>query len=201
MDMRRPRAGLVVIAEGQIRNRSWRLLWCLLVAVGLATTPAPTAAQDVPNDFVIKLERTSCFGECPVYSVSIDAVGNVTYEGTKFVRVEGRQTDRIQVSRVAALLATAERIGFFDLRDQYRTIRNPDGTETIVTDLPTAFVTITGGGQSKRVEDYIGAPQALKQLEQLIDDTAGTKRWIRLDPQTLQQLVPGWLVAVSRGAR
>ncbi len=190
--MRRPRAGLVVSAEGQIRNRRWRL-WCLLVAVGLATTPAPTAAQGVPDDFVIKLERTACFGECPVYSVSIDAIGNVTYEGTKFVRVEGRQTDRIQVSRVAALLATAERIGFFDLRDQYRTIRNPDGTETVMTDLPTAYVTITRGGRSKRVEDYLGAPEALRQLEQLIDDTARTNRWIRLDAQTLQQLVrDGW---------
>src|SRR5829696_6498448 len=177
MDMSRPRVGLVVGAEGQKWNRRWRL-WCLLVAVGLATTPAPTAAQRVPDDFVLKLERTECLGECPVYSVSIDAIGNVTYEGTKFVRVQGRQTDRIQVSRVAALLATAERIGFFDLRDRYRTIRNPDGTESFMTDLPTAYVTITRGGRSKRIEDYVDAPQALKQLEQLIDDTARTKRWI-----------------------
>ena len=178
-----------------------RLLWRLLVTIGLATIPARTAAQDVPDDFVVKLERTSCFGECPVYSVSIDARGNVTYEGTKFVRVEGRQIDRIQAFHVAELLAIAERIGFFDLRDQYRTIRNPDGTETSVTDLPTAFVTITRGGQSKRVEDYIGAPQALKQLEQLIDDTARTKRWIRLDPQTLQQLVQGgWSPSVEERA-
>jgi hypothetical protein len=85
MDMRRPRGGLVVDAVGQIRNRRWRPLWRLLVAVGLATTSAATAAQHVPDDFVIKLERTSCFGECPVYSVNIDARGNVTYEGTKFV--------------------------------------------------------------------------------------------------------------------
>jgi hypothetical protein len=185
---------VVGIAEGQLRNRRRRRLWCLLVAVGLATTPAPTAAQGVPDDFVIKLERTECYGECPVYSVSIDARGNVTYEGTKFVWVLGRQTDRIQVSRVATLLATAERIGFFDLHDNYNTISNPDGTWTFLTDLPTAFVTVTRGGRSKRVRDYLGAPEALKELEHLIDDTAGTKRWIRLDAQTLQQLVrDGWL--------
>ena len=185
---------VVGIAEGQLRNRRRRRLWCLLVAVGLATTPAPTAAQGVPDDFVIKLERTECYGECPVYSVSIDARGNVTYEGTKFVWVLRRQTDRIQVSRVATLLATAERIGFFDLHDNYNTISNPDGTWTFLTDLPTAFVTVTRGGRSKRVRDYLGAPEALKELEHLIDDTAGTKRWIRLDAQTLQQLVrDGWL--------
>jgi hypothetical protein len=136
-----------------------------------------------------------------VYTVSIDAKGNVTYEGSKFVRVEGRQTDRIQVSRVAALADSVERIGFFGLRARYRTIRNPDGTETMVTDLPTAFVSVTRDGLSKRVEDYIGAPEGLKELEQQIDETARTKRWIRLDEPTLRQLVrQGWSPSVKERA-
>jgi hypothetical protein len=146
----------------------------ILVAVAVSMTASEALAQGIPDDFVIKLERTSCFGECPVYSVSIDAKGNVTYEGTKFVRVEGRQTDRIPASRVAALLETADRIRFFELNDRYRTIRNPDGTETMVTDLPTTFVTVTRDGRTKRVEDYIGAPKPLQELEQQIDDTART---------------------------
>lgn len=152
----------------------------LLVAL-LAMTPGVTAnsAQtlSVPDDLVIKLERTPCFGPCPVYSVTIDATGNVTYDGVKFVRVEGRQSARISPSRVAALLETAERIGFFGLQDQYRTVRNPDGTVTIVSDLPTTFVTITRGGRSKRVENYLGAPAGLKELEQQIDEAAGITRW------------------------
>jgi Domain of unknown function (DUF6438) len=161
----------------------------VVIALVIATVPSLAAAQIIPPDVVIRLERTSCFGECPVYLVSIDAKGNVTYDGTEFVRVKGRQADHIPVSRVAELLATADRIGFFDLRDQYRTIRNPDGTETMVTDLPTTFVTITRGGRSKRVEDYVGAPAELKQLEQQIDEAARTVRWVRLDVPTLQQLV------------
>src|SRR5688572_17114915 len=79
----------------------------------------------IPDDLLIRLDRTSCFGACPVYSVSIDAKGNVTYEGRKFVKLQGRQTDTIPVATVAALLQTAERIGFFELPDRYRTKRNP----------------------------------------------------------------------------
>jgi hypothetical protein len=165
----------------------------IAVAVALAATSSEAIAQAVSDDFVIRLERTACFGTCPVYSVSIDASGNVEYDGKKFVRVEGRQTARIPVSRAARLLATAERIGFFELRDRYRTIRNPDGTETMVTDLPTAFVTVTRGGQSKQVEDYIGAPQGLKELEHEIDDLARTTRWVRIDEPTVRQLIrDGW---------
>ncbi len=159
-----------------------------MLAVALPGSSARGLSQDAPDDVVIKLERTSCFGSCPVYTVSLDARGGVTWLGEKFVRVEGQRTDRVQPSRIAALLTTADRIGFFNLSDRYRTIRNPDGSETMVTDLPTTFVTITRGGRTKRVEDYIGAPAGLKDLERQIDETARTKRWIRLDAQTLQQM-------------
>ena len=162
----------------------------LIVAAALGCAggaAAQTAAA--PGAVIVRLERTSCFGECPVYSVTIDAQGNVVYEGAQFVRVQGRQTDRIPAARVAAILAAAERIGFFDLRDQYRSIRNPDGTTSSVTDLPTTIVTITRDGTPKRVEDYIGAPEGLKQLEREIDEAARTTRWILMDEATLAQLV------------
>lgn len=164
------------------------------VAVLAAVAAASNAvAQTIPGDFAITLVRTTCFGECPSYSVTIDAAGNVTYEGKKFVRVQGRQTDHVAVSRVAALAATVERIRFFELDEKYRSIRNPDGTTTTVTDLPTTFVEVATGGRSKQVEDYVGAPESLKELEKQIDETAGTKRWISLDEPTLRQMVrDGW---------
>ena len=131
-----------------------------LIPIGASGQAPGTGARTtaIPDDLVIKLERTACFGECPVYTVTIDARGNVSYEGARFVRVEGRQTDRIPLSRVVSILETAERIGFFRLRDEYRVIQNPDGSSTIVTDLPAVFVTITRAGRSKRIEDYFGAP-------------------------------------------
>jgi hypothetical protein len=138
-------------------------------------------AQPPPSDVVVTLERTSCFGECPVYTVSIDRSGNVAYEGKQSVRVKGHQVERIQASRVAALLETAERIGFFDFLDQYHTVS--------VTDLPTTIVTIVRDGRSKWVVDYTGAPSGLKDLEEQIDEIAGTKRWIRIDEPTLRRLL------------
>jgi hypothetical protein len=148
-----------------------RLVWAagfaLIVLTPLATSRA--APQAIPEDFVIKLERTACYGRCPVYVVSIDARGNVTYEGTRFVKLAGRQTDRIPASRVTALVETVDRIRFFDLDDKYR---------QLITDLPTTFVTVTRDGRTKRIEDYFGAPKSLKDLERQIDDAAQTARWI-----------------------
>ena len=98
----------------------------------------------IPRDAFIRLERTSCFGACPIYSVTIDATGLVAYEGVNFVRVKGRQTARVPLARVAALLETADRIGFFGLSDRYH---------VEMTDNLTTFVTITRSGRTKTVED------------------------------------------------
>jgi uncharacterized protein DUF6438 len=144
--------------------------FALVALTSLTGSYAP--AQAIPEDFVIKLERTACYGRCPVYGVSIDARGNVTYDGTSFVRVVGRQTDRIPISKVAALVQTVDRIRFFELENKYR---------QLITDLPTTFVTVTRDGHSKQVEDYFGAPKSLRDLEQQIDDMAGTARWIERD--------------------
>ena len=149
--------------------------------MAIASIASPSLpAQTVPDDFLITLERTSCFGECPAYSVSIDARGTVTYEGKDHVRVQGRQLDRVDVSRVAALAATVERIGFFKMEEQYRTEQSPAGISLQVSDRPTTYVTVRSHGRSKRVEDYLNAPAELRQLEEQIDETAGTQRWTRI---------------------
>ena len=171
-----------------------------VLATGLAGA-AVAQDSDVPPDARISLQRTSCFGSCPIYTVTIDARGTVTYEGERFVRVVGRRVAHIDPSAVATLLARAEQIRFFSLRDAYRVIENPDGTTTMVTDLPTKIVTIAAKGRTKRVEDYVGAPDALGELEREIDDAAGTRRWIFLDEEALEELVrSGWSASSDEGA-
>jgi len=152
----------------------------------LATVSTVTQTPAVPEDVTITLERTACFGTCPVYVVTLDARGHVDYNGIRFVRVTGRQTARVPVSRVAAILDRAEQIRFFALNDRYREIRHPDGTTSTVTDLPTTFVTIKRAGRAKRVEDYYGAPTELGDLERLIDEAAQTRQWISTDDQKPQ---------------
>lgn len=141
----------------------------LLFTLALLTPSLVLRGQSVPADFAVSLERMSCFGTCPVYSVRVDATGRVTYVGRNHVRVSGQQTKQISSSDVAALAATVERIGFFELDDRYH---------ILATDLPTTFVTVTSNGRTKRIEDYFGAPEALQAFEKQIDTIAGTRQWV-----------------------
>ena len=175
-------------------------IWLVLAMLNVWTTAGAQVAL-VPPDALISLERTSCGGPCPIYSVRIDSRGTVTYEGKQFVRVAGRATRQITPAAMAALLARAEQIGFFAMRDRYREIEFSDGTVTTVTDFPTKIVSVTANGRTKRIENYVAGPDALEEFEREIDNAANTKRWVFIDEAALEDLArTGWSAAGEEGA-
>ena len=60
----------------------------------------------------IKLQRTMCFGTCPVYSVMVDKEGNVNYYGEMFVYKSGEHYWKIPMKKVEQLNGLIEDFGF-----------------------------------------------------------------------------------------
>jgi hypothetical protein len=133
-----------------------------LVEIGWASSHMPSHPD--LNDITIKLERTACFGTCPIYSVSIYGNGTIHYEGIRFVETNGTKTYEISTEKIKELVSLVYETGYFSLDDRY---------EIQVTDLPSAITTITIGNQTKSVYDYGGAgPEKLQNLEEKIDEIA-----------------------------
>jgi hypothetical protein len=125
-----------------------------------------------PQDVIITLERTMCFGFCPVYRLSIYGNGKVVYEGRYYVRVEGARTTYIPKRKVRELVAEFERIGFYDFDDQY----------TIpATDFPSVLVSIDLEGRSKTIDMYGAeaiAPEEIANLIKQIEEAVNVARWV-----------------------
>lgn len=162
------------------------IAWLLAVCPQAASV---SAAQALPADARVTLERTGCAGECPVFTVSLDADGTVTFDGRAHVLATGRHTRQIAPAQVRSLLDEAERIGFFQLAERYAS--RPDAGERATTfvDVPAAIVTVTRGGETRRVHDLLGAPESLRAFERHIETVTQTRTWLRLDVATLQALV------------
>lgn len=162
----------------------------LFVAATLAMacgSPA-VSAQPLPADLRITLERSGCGGTCPVYAVTIDAAGAVSFDGRQYVHAMGGRRRRVPVTGVAALMREAEQIGFFDLADDYTFTRLPDGTELLTVDAAVATLTIVHDGRTKRVIDGSYSPLELKRFADHIDAVTNTRPWLRLDAATLQAM-------------
>lgn len=124
--------------------------------------------------FSVTLERTACFGACPMYTVTVDQGGAVTFDGKRFVASTGNHSARVDAQALSRLRQAVEASDFFALKDCY--------CERNVTDLPSAIVTVNLGDRKKTVRHYAGdrsAPPALIELQEQIDRLASTERWIK----------------------
>jgi len=125
------------------------------------------------NSLHIRMERTACYGTCPVYSVEIAGDGTVTFIGERYVNATGQQTAHIAKAKVQELFKKFEKCEFFWTRDAY---------EASITDMPSTIVSISFDTRSKSVTDYAGEragmPKAIAELEEAIDKAAGTQEWV-----------------------
>lgn len=140
----------------------------ILLVMGMSSVNA----QGADANPVITLERTACFGTCPVYTVSIFEDGTVTYEGENFVTVTGTETSEIAPETVALMVEAFAEAGYFDWEEAY--------DQQSVSDLPTIITSVTRDGVTHRITRYTGdntAPLALAFLEQWIDDMTNTSLW------------------------
>ncbi|MGO8934120.1 MAG: DUF6438 domain-containing protein [Terracidiphilus sp.] len=134
--------------------------------------PKPWDLQDMK----IELSRSMCYGTCPAYSVTIRGNGSVHFDGQRYVQIPGKHEARIAPDAVMELVRQFERAKFFAADDKYI---------AEVTDNPTYTLTLTVGGKTKTVTDYVGEqvgmPLVITDLENAVDEAAGTEQWIKGD--------------------
>ena len=106
---------------------------------------------------IISLEKTACFGRCPVFKIIIYNNGECLYNGIKFVKKSGKYNLKINKQEINKILSQAKKIGFDNLQNEY---------SERITDLPTTYIMIN----NKKIKDYYGAPSELKGLEKLIEE-------------------------------
>lgn len=168
--------------------RARRLVPFVLALLALVMGGLSAArAQEPPADLRITLERTSCAGDCPVYTVALDGNGTVTFEGRAHVRQPGRQTRQVAPADVQQLLREAEQAGFFATPDEVTTAAGQPPVWII--DAPVAVVTIARNGRTTRVQSVPGDRGFLSSFAGRIDTIAQTRPWIRLDLDTLRERV------------
>jgi len=125
---------------------------------------------------LVTLQRTQCYGGCPVYTLTVSGDGTVVYDGTADVKYIGKDTSRITAAEVRSLSEAIERSRFFSLPDSLK-------CGEYMTDNPSAIVTIDIGTARKRVDHYQGCrkfegEEELYALERAIDSIAGSARWV-----------------------
>lgn len=139
-------------------------------AVMSAQKNHPTKEPNAP--VAITLERTPCFGKCPVYTVAVHEDGTIVYNGERFVEVIGKRISKIDPEVVAQMVQVFEDAGYFEWDKAYDTMTITDG----------AYVNtlVSRNDETHSIHRYTSdnsAPLALLFLEYWIDIMARTASW------------------------
>jgi hypothetical protein len=125
------------------------------------------------NTPVMTLERTACFGMCPVYGVAVFEDGTAVYLGVRHVAEPGVRITSVDPGEVEFLAMQTADFGYFDWDDEY--------TLQIVTDQPSAITTLNWEDQYKQITRYDGDPNApvgLVRFEDRIDRLVNVGQWV-----------------------
>lgn len=135
-------------------------------------------ARDL-NSLTVVMERGSCFGSCPVYSITIHGDGRVEYVGRRFVRDKEPQTTTISKEQLARLLQDLDGVHFYALEER---------AFTFCFDTPRVAISGAVDGRSKRVSSDAfcagskrGVQARFVSVAAEIDTLVGSERWVKCD--------------------
>ena len=167
---------------------------CVLLPFGepLLSADAPPEAHEAPrsgkvhlSEVSIGLERTECFGPCPVYRLSISGYGHVEFEGIKHVDAIGSRESRLPIDEVIGLINKFLEIHFLESPDEYRYVdyvwregEQLTRMQEFVTCGSSTTLRLRMGEIDKEVLLYHNVPAEYTKLADTIDEVVGTNRWI-----------------------
>jgi len=147
-----------------------------LMLGGNSSLPEPEihGASDYQNS-IISIKRTSCFGYCPDYTMTVYGNGTVLFEGHQFVKMRGNYNYTIPKADVSKLVDTFYETGFFSMANYHHGCN----------DCPLNTVTIYVDGRTKTVvygtlDDGSGN---LRTLDRSINELSGSDAYVRCTPK------------------
>ena len=122
----------------------------------------------------IRLERTMCYGICPVYTVVVDNNGSINYSGEMYVYKSGEHQWKISKKKIEQLNDLIKSFGF-------KSFVYEPGKE-FITDQPSCITTVKyPDDEIKEIYHYLGhvlLDENLILFEKRIERILGTKKYV-----------------------
>lgn len=117
-----------------------------------------TLVKNAKSSF-LTFRKTECLGDCAVYNVSIDALGNGIYTGIKHVTVTGKKEFKLTNKELTTLNEKLAKNNFSEYKQLYD---NPK-----IMDLPSTFISFKG--KQVQIRLWKGIPENLVDVHEYVE--------------------------------
>ena len=121
---------------------------------------------------VAPINKSYCFGKCPVYNMVILANGNIKLKAIDNLELKnGDYTSNISQNKLETIYNKALEINYFKLNDVY--------TNEYIQDVPTTITSLLNKETKalKRIENTWDSPRELKLFEEELHQLVAELKW------------------------
>ena len=147
-----------------------RILCSLILIATLVSCGTKKAL--IGDNFNVTMDKGSCFGSCPVYTLNINNKGYALFEGERFtdkIGKHGLQLAPNKFQSVAKAFSDAD-LASFD-----------DNYPSTIADLPNTTIAYVNNDLTKRISGKEERPQKIKDLQSMLEDITQMDGWMSLD--------------------
>jgi len=136
-----------------------------------AVAPEDVAKYEpkVADSIYFMMQRTPCFGQCPVYTIRIYQSGNAYLEGKRFFDYEGWFKTKFSESEMIQIKTWASEAGYWKMDHVY---------DAPVTDLPSTTTALKTDSQYHWVYNRMNSPDELRAFERNIETLIKDQDWV-----------------------
>ncbi|MCF8277411.1 MAG: DUF6438 domain-containing protein [Flavobacteriales bacterium] len=146
----------------------------LTTTAGAQTAPKESIMQTEPQ-LLASIERTACYGRCPMYKATFLDNGEVIYVGKRFVDKEGTYKTLISQEEVLEIKKKITELDYFGLDSLY---------PTPISDFPSCITEASLNGKRKKVIDRRSPPENLMAFERFLDGMLEGKELEKISDET-----------------
>lgn len=143
---------------------------------------AKTQVQTEPQ-MLASINRTACFGQCPMYKATFFDNGEVRYVGKRFVENVGTYKALIDAEQVEEIQSKINEFDYYSLDSIY---------PTPISDFPSCITEVNLDGNYKRVVNRQNPPRNLKAFERYLDGLLAGRPLEKVSDETLYNPEAGY---------
>jgi hypothetical protein len=129
-----------------------------------------TADENV--SVIATLQRTPCYGTCPIFQISVFKNGLTFYNGEENVLQKGKFYFYLNQEDINSIFDKAKEINYFTLENNY---------DMPVSDFPTTISSLSDQKNVKKIENRAGGPKELAEFESFFEKLILSKSMIKID--------------------
>ena len=121
------------------------------------------------------IQRTACYGQCPMYKATFMDNGEVIYIGKRFVENIGTYRTLISAEEVLDIKKKITEYDYFGLDSLY---------PTPITDFPSCITEASLNGNTKKVINKRNPPDNLRAFEKFLDSLLVDRQLEKVSDET-----------------